>query len=405
MAWAERLAGGKWRGGWRLPDGTKCYTKKSTHPEHPYRLKSDARAAAVDAEAKANRQAAAESGTLLAKTKWAEWWDVIAPARAARPSDSYKTELWIVNRYLIPKWGETPLNGIKHKPVQAWIDSIADGTCPQLKIPQPPEPAYVARIYKTFRMSMQKAVDDDVLDASPCSGIKLPKLRKKRRQHLTVDEAAEIGPVLRGDYRDAIDSILDSGLRPSELCGLHADRIDWVNMRIEVEMVYVARQKVIRSWPKDKDARRVPLTAKSAEILRRRLADRDLTAGCGVPHADGSECGSVLVFLTERGRPMTAPQLSERLRYAARRHKVPKRTAYTARRGYATRLARGGADPFAIAEVMGHSDLEQSRDYVQDEHIGPVVRAALGDREPLKAIKGGRKDAPPADEDGMRQAR
>lgn len=283
--------------------------------------------------------------------------------------------------------------GIKHKAVQTWVDSLADGSCPEWTGARPPEPSYVRRIFAVLRSSLKKAVDGEVLDATPCAGIRLPRIRKKRKQHLTVDEATQIGVKLRSDYRDAINTVLETGLRPSELCGLHADRVDWVNMLVEIDAVYVYRKNLIRAWPKDKDARKVPLTAAAVEILRRRLAGRDLSAGCGVPHADGSECGSALVFLTDRGRPMSAQQMGERLRYAANAHQVPRRTPYSGRRGFATRAARGGADAFAIAEVMGHADVEITQGYVQDERLGPVIRAALGDREPLRAVEGGRQDA------------
>ena len=400
MAWVEKLAGG-WRGCWRDPDGKKCYTNTATHPQHPYRLKSDAREAATEAEAKARRQAAVDAGTLSTKTTWAMWWDTIVDARAKSPSDTHLTELYIVREYLLPRWGDTALIAIKHKQVQRWVDSLTDGSCPEWHGARPPEPSYVRRIFAVFRAALKKAVDDDVLHATPCAGIKQPTIRRKRKQHLTVEDAAVIGAKLRGDYRDAIDTILETGLRPSELCGLHADRIDWINMHVEVDTVFVYRKRLIRSWPKDKDTRKVPLTAKAVEIMRRRLAGRDLTGGCGVPHADGNGCGSTLVFLTERGAPMSAQQMGERLRYAAKAHKVPHRTPYSGRRGFATRAARGGADAFAIAEAMGHGDVEITQGYVQDERLGPVIRAALGDREPLKLVEG---QEPPA-EGARRKAR
>lgn len=392
MSWTEKLSGGGWRGCWRDADGRKRYTNSTTHPQHPYRLKTDAREAAVEAEAKANRKAAVAAGTLSAKTTWSAWWDTIVEDRAKYPSDTHLTELYIVRDYILPRWGDTPLIGIKHKAVQKWVDSLADGTCPEWKRPQPPEPSYVQRIFAVLRTSLKKALDEDVLDATPCASISLPKIRKKRKQHLTVDDADQIGAKLRGDYRDAIDTILETGLRPSELCGLHADRIDWDNMFVEIDTVYVYRKRLIRSWPKDKDARKVWLTTKAVEILRRRLEGRDVSAGCGVEHADGSECVSTLVFLTERGRPMSAQQMGNVMRYAAKAHKVPKRTPYAGRRGFATRAARGGADAFAIAEAMGHSDVEITQGYVQDERLGPMIRAALGDREPLKAVEGGGAD-------------
>lgn len=404
MAWAEKLSGGGWRGCWRVGE-KKYYTNSTTHPLHPYRLKSDAKDAANEAEVKAKRRAAVDTGTLSAKTKWSAWWDLIAEDRANAPSDNHLTELYIVRDYLIPRWGDTELIGIKHKTVQKWVDSLADGSCPEWKRDRRPEASYVHRIVAPFMMSLKKAVDEGVLDANPCAGISKPRIHRKRKLHLTVDEAAQIGMKLRADYRDAVDCLLETGLRPSELCGLHADRIDWVNMLVEVDTVHVYRKKLMRGWPKDKDTRKVPLTATAAEILRRRLAGRDLTAGCGVEHSPLSECRSVLVFLTERGRPMSAQQIGNVMRYAAQAHQVPKRTPYSGRRGFATRAARGGADAFAIAEVMGHSDVELTRGYVQDERLGPVIRAALGDREPLRAVEGGQGEEPEPPAEEQREAR
>ena len=385
MAWVEKLTTG-YRGCWRDPDGKKCYTNATSHPEHPYALKRDARAAAVEAEAKASRKAAAGNGTLAARTLWGDWWDIIAAGRATPDTMTDVNEASVVRNYLRPRWGDTELIGVKHRLVQGWVDSLVDGTAKEWTGKRPPEASYVQRIFAVFRASMQQAVAAEVLDATPCAGIKLPTIRRKRKTTLTTDEAETIGAQLRADYRDALNTILDSGARPGELCGLHADRVDLDSLWVDIDMVFVAGKNVIRSWPKDKDARRVPITRNAADIIRRRLADRDLTAGCGVQHADGRECGSVLVFLTEHGKPMNPIGLRNRLRHAAKTHQVPHRSPYTARRGFATRLARGGADPFAIAEAMGHASVDQSQDYIDNERIGPVIRAALGDREPLKVV-------------------
>jgi integrase len=394
MAWAERLDGGGWRGGWRDPDGKKHYTNKTTHPEHPYRRKSDAKDAAIEAEAKANRQAAVEVGTLAATIEWGDWWDLIADSRVSADTDTDLFEASVVKNYLRPHWGDKPLIKHKHKLVQAWVNALADGSCPEWKSPGRPDPTYVRRIYSTYQASIQRAVEDEVLDASPCAGIKLPKVYKKRaKQHITVADAEEIGPVLRADYRAAVDVALDTGLRPGELCGLHADRVDLDELFADIDWVYVDRKHVLRPWPKDKDARRVPLTRNAADIIRARLEGRDLTAGCGVPHSDDSPCESVLVFMTEAGRAMTPNGLRNRLWYAAKHNPVPHRSPYAARRGYMTRLARGGADPFAIAAAAGHASLEESQGYVQDARMGAVIRAALGEREPLTAVDGGRQDA------------
>lgn len=405
MAWTERLKSGKYRGCWYRPDGSKDRTRTSTHPEHPFALKSDALHAAQEGEVRARRSAAAATGTLSAKLTWGAWWDQIAEDRAKVVSDTDIADRYIVRGYLRPHWGHKPLNTITQKQVKKWVDSLTDGSCEEWTRSSPPEASYVRRIYATFKASIQKAVDDEVLTATPCTNITLPKIRKKRKQHLTTREAERLGARLRGDYRDAVDLILETGLRPSELCGLHADHVDLDRNVIEVDMVHVTRRRVIRAWPKDKDAREVPLTRAAADIIRRRLGDRDLTAGCGVTHVDGGTCRSVLVFLTDRGEPMNAQSLGDRVRYAADAHAMPRRTPYAGRRGFATRAARGGMDAFAIAAVMGHADVDQTQEYVQSAHMGSVLRAALGDPDPLQVVDGGVDASEDRGQDGLRDAR
>jgi integrase len=390
VAWAERISGSKsWRGGWRTPDNKKHHTSRRTHPEHPYARKTDALQAAREAEVRAQRQASVEAGVLAATITWGEWWDVIAPSRSREDSNTDGVEQRIVDRYLRPQWGGEPLNRIGHKAVQRWVNALRDGMAAGWTHRRKPEPSYVLRIYAVFRASFQRAMDDEVLSASPCAGVRLPTLRRKRKQHLTVDESATIGAKLRQDYRDAVDFALETGLRPSELCGLHVHRVDQRRRVIEVCEVYVNRKWVIRGFPKDKDARLVPLTSRAVEILSRRIEGRDLSGGCGVHHTDGSECGSALVFLTDRGRPMKPEEITTRMKYAAKAHGVPRRTAYAPRRGYATRLADGGVNPVRGAEVMGHATVDQFREYVQETAAAHAsVLAALGEQQPLAVVPG-----------------
>lgn len=390
MAWAEKLASGKYRGCWRDSDGRKQYTNRKTHPQHPYERKRDAKAAAAEAEVKAQRQAAAETGTLSAGTHWGEWWDLIKHKRIKLDVDTHVVEFKLAERYLRPHWAEEPLNGIKHRLVQHWIDELTLGRAPEWQRDRPPEPSTIHRIYDVFRWSITHALDEQVLDASPCVGIKLPKIRKKRRPYI-----AELSPKLGeqlGESRDAVDFDLETGLRPNELCGLHADHIDLRRGDhgvVEVSEVLVNGRRVIRAFPKDKDARVVPLTAKAREIIDRQLEGRDLKQGCGLPHTDGTSCMSPLVFLNSQGRPMTADFLRTKMRRAARDAALPHRSPYSVRRGYATRLADGGADAFQIARMMGHETLEQAAEYVQETPTAHRrVLAALGERQPLSVVEG-----------------
>lgn len=75
------------------------------------------------------------------------------------------------------------------------------------------------------------------------------------------------------------------------------------------------------------------------------------------------------------------------MRRAARKAKVPVAALYAARRGFATRAAEGGLNVFALADVMGHADIKQTKEYVQQTPTARArVIAALGQAPPL-AVK------------------
>src|SRR5690606_4082343 len=162
---------------------------------------------------------------------------------------------------------------------------------------------------------------------------------------------------------------------------------------VEVVDTFVYRRRVIRPSPKDEDVRMVPLSSVAVEIARRRLDGRDLSAGCGLPHTDGSTCRSALVFLTERGRPMTPNAFSQSIKRAADKAGIDASNLYSVRRGYATRAAAGGMDAFLLAELMGHADVRITRRYVQmSEAARERALAALGDHAPLRPV--GQRGAP-----------
>jgi len=385
MAWPERLKSGKWRYGYRKPGSPRKYYTQ------PYDLKRDAKEDAEEQEVKARRQAALSKGKLSARISWGDWWDLIAPTRdfvSALP----RIEAYTVERYLRPVWGETALNRIEQRDVQNWVNSLVAGTAPGWDHPgRQPKPKYVRNIYKILKVSISRAVAEGVLTASPCAGVKIRKAGRRPLPYLPVDDAETLK--LRGDYRDAVDFGMETGLRPGELCGMHAERIDWRTGWMYVAEVYVQGvdgfegRRVIRPQPKDEDVRKVPLSAKALEILERRLADRDLRSGCGVPHSDGHKCASVLVFLTDRRKPMTPSGIRGAMKRAAKRAELPERGGYALRRGFATRVSPHLSAP-ELALIMGHADLNQLRPYVQET---PEARAralaALGERQELRAVE------------------
>jgi integrase len=376
VASAEKLPSGRWRGVYRDASGKKCHTK-APH----YARKRDAKDAANEEEVKARRQAARHTGTLSPRTLWGAWWDTIQPQREQElAGDGPQVEKYRVESVIRPRWGETPLNRIGNVGVQDWVDDLAKKY----------SASYTHHLYITFKVSMNKAVASGVLTGSPCVNIKLPSIIKKPKAPMEVPEAGLISQHLPKGADDAIELGMETGLRPSELAGLHANRADLEGGWLGVHEVYVRRRKAIKAWPKNEKPRVVALTEKAIEIIKRNLEGRDLNAGCGVPHLDGSECRSVLILLNSRGKVVCPEQLRQRMITACAKAGVSRKSPYATRRGYATRLAEGGLDPFEASRQMGHASLEQTMDYVwQTSRTRGRIVAALGEPVALTVVDGG----------------
>lgn len=372
MASTEKLPSGRYRARYIDADGKKRWLPGT------FARKSDAKDAAIDEQARAKRRAAAEKGTLSARTSWGDWWDTLNKDRVFT-SDRGIREAGYVTNHVRPEWGDVPLNGIKRGEVQAWVDELC-------------RRGYAANtvrnIYAPLQWSVNRALqwNPPILDASPLVKIKLPRRPKRAKKYVEPGEPATLASMNKV-FIDAADFILEVGCRPSEMAGLHADHVDLTGGWAIIEHVYVQRLRKLRPEPKDEDARKVPLSSRAIEIVKGCLEGRDLTEGCGIEHTDGSTCSSSLVFRNVRGGVLHPDLLSKRMREAAKATGVPAKSGYALRRGFATRAIAGGADVFSVQRVMGHADLEELAGYVQET---PQARArmlaALGERPPLSAV-------------------
>lgn len=361
MASAERLPSGKWRGVYRDAAGRKQRVKGT------FGRKTDAREAAQEAEVRGRRKVAAATGTLSARTRYADWLAVWWPQRDLAV-DTEDNERRIRDSYLIPQWAEVPLNGIGKRAAQPWVTSLA----------KKHSPAYVARIYGVLRASILAAVEREILEGNPLAGVKLPTVPRTSRRHFEPDEIEAVLPYLKPRHRQVVQLLVDTGLRPGEFAGLHHHRVrgGWIT----VADVLVDKGRLIKSTPKDEDAREVPLTSRAQEILAGWREEIPPGAGCGVPHDDGKACRSDLICRQTNGSPVSLTSFRDVFGRALAKAGVAEGTLYSLRHTFGSRLAENGVDAFEIARLMGHSDVNMSANYIHRTAAARArVLAALGD--------------------------
>ncbi|HEX3783699.1 MAG TPA: tyrosine-type recombinase/integrase [Pseudonocardiaceae bacterium] len=376
MASTEKLPSGKYRPIARDANGKKIPGLGT------FDRKRDAQHAANEAEVEARRQAARTTGALPATITWGEWWDTLVVDRAF-DSARMDAEQSVVKNHLRPQWGDEPLNKINQKNVQKWVNGYANKRTAR---GTPYKPASIHTYYGVFTASINAAVREGILGASPLVGIRLPVIPDRiAKPYVSTDYFAKLKSKLRGDYAAIIEFGLETGLRPGEIAGLHDDQVNEELGMLLARTVYLRRRKLMRDWPKNKRERLIPLTSRALEIYRERTAGRDMSGPCGIEHVGGALCTGALVFLTERGAVLNSDALAKTMKRAAGAVKLPVRAGYALRRGFATRLREANADPFTMMELMGHKRLEETHGYAQQgDEFKQQVRTALGDPEAAK---------------------
>lgn len=376
MAWAERMSSGRYRGRYYDNAGQ---VQSVIDGKVGFKYQKDAEEAAQEAEVRGRRKAAVEAGTQSARITWSQLRELFVDSKRGKPTETEFSESYPIRLFIEPRWGDVPINQIQRKRVQAWINNdIKPGK----------KPSYVHRIYQIFAAPLNWAVEEEILDATPCTKITLPTITKEPKPYMDDDYIAVIGQHLSENAKLAMEFQYETGLRPGELGGLHIHRIDRRLKILTVADVFVGRLKLMRPYTKNGDVDEIPITTRALEILDEVLLGRNVRRGCGVPHHDGRKCRSDVVFRTVRDKPLDPRNYYALLVRAAERAGVELKSPYAGRRGFATRLAENGVGIFDIAASMRHG-VDQTPGYVQKTPAFlDRIRVALGDSPQLTVVEG-----------------
>jgi len=191
---------------------------------------------------------------------------------------------------------------------------------------------------------------EDFINENPFAKLKIPKAPKKiipvfseeqlRQLFATIDISSPTG------YRDytIILTLLDTGIRCSELTGLKLDDVNLDNRSLKV-------------WGKGSKERLVPIGAKVQKAIWKFL--NSYRSEPATPRYNQ-------IFLTRDGHPLT----KDRLEFIVKRYGIKagitgiRVSPHTFRHTMAVTFLRNGADVFSLQRILGHSQLEVVRGYV-----------------------------------------
>ncbi len=181
---------------------------------------------------------------------YAERWRL---GQVHRPSTAAQAESYL-RLHAYPFLGRRPLGSIRRSEVQAWVKNRSEVLAP----------GSVEIVYRWVAAIFKSAVSDQLIGASPCNRIALPKREDGEVLPLTAVQIGQLVDACPERYRALIVLAAGTGLRQGECFGLSVDRIDFLHRQVRVNRQLVGTKGGVPEFGPSKSKagfRTVPLPA------------------------------------------------------------------------------------------------------------------------------------------------
>ncbi len=212
-------------------------------------------------------------------------------------------------------------------------------------------PETVARTMRWVRLTLNQAVRDRLITASPAAGVRLPRSHPTEMRLLDPTEVAALASELPDRYSSLAITAAYTGMRWGELAGLQAGDVDLPRRRLTVRrtLVEATGQPPRLGPPKSKAAERsIALPRFVVEILTRHLE--------AYPPVDD------MVWTTEQGALLRRGSFGRIWRKAVAESVGPPCRIHDLRHTHAAWLIADGEHPKAIQTRLGHGSIAVTMD-------------------------------------------
>ena len=289
--------------------------------------------------------------------------DYIAKVEGVSPETvrAYRSHLSAYVRWLARR--DASLSGVRTRDIRSYLAELKAARY---------APKTVAAHLSSIRALYRWLLLDERIDSDPACPLATPKIPKSLPHVLTEQQmdALMAAPQLDSPegVRDAamLELLYATGARISEVAGLTLDSIDWSG-------------SCIRLFGKGSKERIVPIYWRAADAVSDYISHaRPQLLAC---RRDGEAATTRALFISTRGRAMSADALRHRFRLLAARAGLPSDlTPHAMRHTFATDLLSGGADLRSVQELLGHASLSTTQLYT---HLTPErLKGALKGAHP-----------------------
>lgn len=331
----------RWRARYRGPDGrerSKTFTRKTDAEQFLAQVETDKTRGTWIDPARAD----------VSFDAWAEQWLRTTTHLKPKTRVGYESMLRV---RLLPAFAKAPIGEIRPSDVRDWLAAtqargLSASSCRQA--------------YHLLAAIMRSAVDDGRIAASPCRGVKLPRLPQVEMAFLAPNQLRALLGVIDPNYRLLIEVLAIAGLRFGEAAALRRGRCDLARSRLMIaESLSDVSGTLYFGPPKTHQRRTVTIP----RFLRDRLAD----------HLSHAVTDQAFVFQAPRGGPIRYTNLARRVwKPALAEAELPDMGLHALRHTCAALLISQGAHPKAIQSHLGHRSITTTLDryghLFEDEH-------------------------------------
>lgn len=347
--------GKAWRASWYDADGIR--RTKSGFPT---------KTAATDhAKAEVEKVAKIRSGEIAPDserpTTVDELLDLFLERHGSRVDPATKRTLVTRLKLARPTFGTRKPDTLRRLEVEEWRDSLS--------------PGLQHDALRSFRQALRWGFERGLIEREPTAGIKNPKRNRSERRDVfpfeTWDEVEAVSAELDARFSAIPIVLVETGLRPEELFGLHRKHLDRASRTFSIEQRYTTG--MLKPGGKTpRSVRVVPLT------------DRALAAIDTMPPRIDTE----ILFPAARGGYIDIEKWRHReWAPALRAAGIAHRRIYDCRHTFATWSIAKGVPTLTLAQVMGTSVGQLEDTYVRWlKGTAESVRTIL-DAEPPRAAQ------------------
>jgi len=214
-------------------------------------------------------------------------------------------------------------------------------------------PGSVEVVYRWVAAIFKAAVGDQLIGASPCNRIALPKREDGEGVPLTTAQVQQMADACPDRYRALVVLGAGTGLRQGECFGLSVDRVDFLHRQVRVNRQLIGAKVGVPEFgpPKSKAGfRTVPLPDVVSTVLAGHLAQ----------YPTGP---SDLIFTSSYGTPLRRNSAGEMWHRAAGKAELPEwATFHDLRHFYASLLISRGCSVKTVQRRLGHQSAMETLD-------------------------------------------